>query len=176
MSRIGKQPITIPDGVEVKLDKNFLLIKGPKGELKRKIDKKIKLDISKDDIKVKSDDSALWGLYRSLINNMIQGVTSGFEKKLEIVGVGYKGEVKGNKLVMGLGYSHPVEMEIPKGLEIKVEKQIIGVAGIDKELVGQFSANIKKQRKPDVYKGKGIRYYGEEIKLKPGKKAVGGEL
>lgn len=175
MSRIGRQIIEIPDGVEVKLDKNILIVRGPKGELKRKINKKIKLEI-KEDIKVISKDSALWGLYRSLINNMIIGVVNGFEKKLEIVGIGYKGEVKEDKLIMVLGYSHLVEMEIPKGLEIKVEKEIISVAGIDKELVGQFSANIKKQRKPDVYKGKGIRYQGEEIKLKPGKRAVGGEL
>lgn len=174
MSRIGKQIIEIPDGVEVKLDKNILIVRGPKGELKRKINKKIKLDINQD-IKVSSQDSALWGLYRSLINNMVIGVAKGFEKKLEIVGIGYKGEIKNNKLIMGLGYSHPVEMSIPKELEVKIDKNIISVSGIDNQLVGQFAANTKKQRKPDAYKGKGIRYLGEEIKLKPGKKAMGAE-
>jgi|SRR3989338_8268418 len=170
MSRIGKQEINIPEGVEAKWDQEVLLIKGPKGELQRMIPKKIGLEIG-ETIKLKCEDSAFWGLYRSLIFNMVSGVSQGFEKRLQIVGVGYKAEVKENKLIMGLGYSHSVIMEIPQGLSVKVEGDIIAVSGINKELVGQFSANIKKQRKPDPYKGKGIRYEGEFIKLKPGKKA-----
>jgi len=173
MSRIGKQPIEIPKDVQASLDSNFVIVKGPKGELKQEI--KAQVAIDKDQILVKSDNKALWGLYRTLINNMIQGVTKGFEKQLEIVGVGYKAEIKDKKLIMQLGFSHAVEIEMPKNIEIKVEKNIITISGIDKQLVGQTAAKIRSMKKPEPYKGKGIRYVGEQVKIKPGKKAVGTE-
>lgn len=173
MSRIGKKPIEIPEKVKAKLDNNFIIINGPKGELKQKIPAQI--NVEKNQILVKSDNNALWGLSRTLIANMIEGVVNGFEKKLEIVGVGYKAEIKDNKLIMQLGFSHSVEFEIPENIEIKAEKNIITVSGIDKQLVGQTAASIRDKKKPEPYKGKGIRYIDEIVKLKPGKKAVGAE-
>lgn len=173
MSRIGKKPIEIPQEVEIKFDQNFIVVKGPKGELRQEI--KAKAQIDKDKIIVKSDNGAVWGLSRSLIANMVEGVVNGFSKQLEIVGIGYSGQIKENKLIMKLGFSHLVELDIPKGIEIKVEKNIITIAGIDKQLVGQIAAKIRDKKKPEPYKGKGIRYVGEIIKLKPGKKAIGSE-
>jgi len=171
MSRIGKKPIEIPQGVEIKFDKNFIVVKGPKGELKQEI--KAEVQIDKDKILVKSDNSAVWGLSRSLIANMVEGVVNGFSKQLKIVGIGYSAQVKENKLIMKLGFSHPVEIEIPKDIEIRVEKNIITISGADKQLVGQIAAKIRDTKKPEPYKGKGIRYMREIIKLKPGKKAIG---
>lgn len=171
MSRIGKKPIEIPTGVEIKFDQDFIVVKGPKGELRQKI--KAEVQIDKDKIIVKSDNSAVWGLSASLIANMVEGVVNGFNKQLEIVGIGYSGQVQDNKLIMKLGFSHLVELDIPKGIEIKIEKNIITVTGIDKQLVGQTAAKIRDKKKPEPYKGKGIRYVGEIIKLKPGKKAIG---
>jgi len=119
---------------------------------------------------------ALWGLSRAILANLVKGVTEGYEKKLEIEGVGFRAAVQGNKLVMSLGFSHPVEIEAPPGIDFKVEKNVITVSGIDKELVGQVSADIRSRKKPEPYKGKGIRYQGEVIKIKAGKKAVSSEL
>jgi len=171
MSRIGKKPIEIPENVEIKLAHGFIVVKGPKGELKQEI--KAEVQIDKDKVLVKSDNSAVWGLSRSLIANMVEGVVNGFNKQLEIVGIGYSAQIKENKLIMKLGFSHLIEIEIPKNIEIKVEKNIITVSGADKQMVGQVAAKIRDIKKPEPYKGKGIRYLGEIIKLKPGKKAIG---
>ena len=180
MSRVGKQPIEIPDKVEVKLDGKNIVVKGPKGQLNYNLPEEIGIEIKDKIIKVFPEKHtkrtpALWGLSNRLIFNMIKGVTEGYQKKLEIQGVGYRAELKGKDLVLHLGYSHPVTVSPPSGIEFKVEKNIITVEGIDKQLVGQVAADIRAKRKPDVYKGKGIRYLGEEIKLKPGKKAVTAE-
>jgi large subunit ribosomal protein L6 len=185
MSRIGKQPIEIPEKVEVKIDGNIVVAKGPKGELRRQLPKGIGAKIEEDNIlispKFKKDETdrkvmALWGLSRALVANLVKGVKDGYEKKLEIEGVGYRVAVQGNKLVLNIGFSHPVEIEAPQGIEFKVEKNVIVVSGIDKELVGQTAADVRSRRKPEPYKGKGIRYQGEVIKIKAGKKAVSTEL
>lgn len=178
MSRIGKQPISIPDNVEVKIDGDFLIIKGPKGELSQKIHSDIDIEIKdkKILIKLKSNkNSAIWGTFRALIANMIEGTVKGFEKKLIFEGVGYRASVSNNKLVLNLGYSHPIEVEAPEGIELKVEKNTITISGSDKELVGQVAANIRAKRKPEPYKGKGIRYEDEIIRRKAGKKATAAE-
>lgn len=182
MSRVGKKPVVIPAGVTVELKDETLKIKGPKGELVLAVhpkvtithtDSELTVSVKRPDVKA---EKALWGLFRALINNMVVGVTTGFTKTLEINGVGYKASMSGTKLVMALGYSHPIEMETPKGLETKVEKNIITITGIDRQLVGQFAAEIRSQREPEPYKGKGIKYSDETIRRKAGKvvKAVGG--
>ncbi len=182
MSRIGKKPITIPPGVTAELKDEALTVKGPKGELSlnllpvlkvEKTDSEILVNVSKPELK---QQKALWGLYRSLISNMIAGVTLGFTKILEINGVGFKAEVKGKTIVLNLGYSHAIELDIPSGLEVKVEKNVVTITGIDKQLVGQFAAVIRSKREPEPYKGKGIKYQDEVIRRKAGKvvKAVGG--
>ena len=180
MSRIGKQLIQIPEGVEVKLDNDLVIVKGPKGELKNQIRQEIKVEINDKEIELKpvifrKGTQALWGTYRSHIANMIQGVTQGFEKKLEIVGVGYRANLEGKDLVLNLGYSQPIKMNASEGIEFKAEKNIITVSGIDKQLVGQIAAEIREKRKPEPYKGKGIRYEDEIVRRKAGKKAVGTE-
>ena len=175
MSRIGRKSILIPDGVEVKIEENIVKIKGPKGELSLKVTPEIKIEIVDNKIsfipKIKNKQTnSFWGLTRTLVSNMVKGVTEGFEKKLEIKGVGFKANIEGENLVLNVGYSHPVKIKIPEGLKISVEKNIINVSGIDKELVGQVAANIRKVKKPEPYKGKGIRYLGEVVKKKVGKK------
>ena len=180
MSRIGKQPIEIPDGVDVKIDDNLLIVKGLKGELKQNIHPDLVVEIKDKEIlvnlkKSKKKNSAIWGTFRALIANMVKGTNEGFEKKLIFEGVGYRASVEGKKLVLGLGYSHPVEIETPEGIEFKVEKNTIIVSGIDKQLIGQVAANIRSKRKPEPYKGKGIRYEDEIIRRKAGKKAVSTE-
>ena len=182
MSRIGKKPVPIPAGVTVDLKDETLKVKGPKGELALTIHPKV--TVSKNDseiiVSVKHPDEkserALWGLFRALINNMVVGVTTGFTKILEINGVGYKAASSGKKLVLNLGFSHPIEMEVPPGLEAKVEKNVITITGSDRQAVGQFAAVVRSQRKPEPYKGKGIKYQDEIIRRKAGKvvKAVGG--
>lgn len=174
MSRIGKRPVPIPKGVDVKLDRDILTVKGPKGELKQKIHPKVKIDIGLDEVKVTVDEStksvrALHGLYRVLVNNMVTGVTKGFEKSLEIVGVGYRVELSGRTATFHLGYSHPIEFPLPDGVEAKVERTKITLSAIDKELLGQTAAKIRRLRPPEPYKGKGIRYENEMIKRKAGK-------
>ncbi len=175
MSRIGKRPIPIPKGVQVKIEDNTITVKGPKGELKREIHPDIGAKIQDDKIIVfvkrqTKKSPALHGLFNALIWNMVEGVTKGFQKSLEIVGVGYRAELKGsNKLVLHLGYSHPIEYELPKGISAQVDKNKITVSGIDKELVGQVAAKIRSFRPPEPYKGKGIRYEGEQIIRKAGK-------
>jgi large subunit ribosomal protein L6 len=181
MSKIGKKPITIPDGVQINISEAVFTAKGPKGEQKVEINPRVKLEQKDNQIIVsvkKPDEKAdrsLWGTFRSLINNAILGVTDGFERRLEVVGVGYKAAVSGEKLVLNLGFSHPVEIGIPKGLEVAVEKNSIIVKGVDKQMVGEFAANVRKHRKPEPYKGKGIKYDDEVVRRKAGKvaKAVG---
>ena len=175
MSRIGNKPITVPEGVEVKLEGNRITVKGPKGTLERDIHNNIKVSIEDKTVKVERPNDepqnrSLHGLTRTLINNMINGVLNEYKRELEINGVGYRAQKKGNNLVMNLGYSHPVEMEAPQGITFDVPNpnQII-VRGIDKELVGQTAAVIRTKRPPEVYRGKGIKYAEEHIRRKEGK-------
>jgi large subunit ribosomal protein L6 len=177
MSKIGKKPIEIPKGVEIKIDGSLVSVKGPKGELKKTIVGKFDLKIDDDKFNIATQDTsgrtmALWGLNRALIQNMVKGVSDGFEKVLEFKGVGYKAAVKGKNLELSLGYSHPVTVDAPEGITFTTEKSSIKVSGIDKELVGEMAANIRSKRKPEPYKGSGIRYADEVIKKKAGKKAV----
>ena len=175
MSRIGNKAITVPEGVEVKLDGQNITVKGPKGTLEREIHKNMKVSLENNVIKVERPDDepenrSLHGLTRTLINNMIEGTTKGFERKLEINGVGYRAQKQGTKLVLTLGYSHPVEMDAPEGITFDVPSQTeIIVKGIDKELVGQTAAVIRTKRPPEVYRGKGIKYAEEVIRRKEGK-------
>ncbi|PLX20606.1 50S ribosomal protein L6 [Candidatus Parcubacteria bacterium] len=177
MSRLGKLPIELPQGTQAKIEGDFILIKGAKGELKEKTNKAVNIDISEKEIvvSVKNPDvkkeKAFWGLYRSLINNMVVGVNEGFEKKLEINGVGYKAALQGKKLVLNVGFSHQVDFEIPEGITAQVEGNVISVSGIDKQLVGETAAQIRKVKKPEPYKGKGIKYIDEQIRRKVGKAA-----
>lgn len=175
MSRIGNKPITVPEGVEVKLDERHLTVKGPKGTLERDIHKNITVSIDGNVITVtRPDDEAenrsLHGLTRTLISNMIEGVLNEYKKELQIVGVGYRAQKQGEKLVMNLGYSHPVEMEEPEGITFDVPNaNTIIVRGIDKETVGQTAAVVRTKRPPEVYHGKGIKYSDEHIRRKEGK-------
>ena len=175
MSRIGNKPITVPDGVEVKLDNKHLTVKGPKGTLEREIHKNINVSIEGNVINVTRPDDepenrSLHGLTRTLIANMIEGVLNEYKKELQIVGVGYRAQKQGNKLVMNLGYSHPVEMVEPEGITFDVPNaNTIIVRGIDKEVVGQTAAVVRTKRPPEVYHGKGIKYADEVIRRKEGK-------
>ena len=177
MSRIGNKPITVPEGVEVTLNDNHIVVKGPKGTLEKDLHKNMTVTMEGNTITVtRPNDEAvnrsLHGLTRTLINNMINGVLHEYKRELEINGVGYRAQKKGNNLVMNLGYSHPVEMEVPEGLTVEANGNTeITVKGISKVLVGEFAANIRKVRKPEPYKGKGIRYKDEHIRRKEGKKA-----
>lgn len=180
MSKIGKKPITIPESVEVKLEKKHLEVKGPKGALSLDVHENAKVEIVGREIIVKkaseNDKSklsaAVWGLTRSLVNNMVIGVSEGYEKKLELQGVGYRMAVQGRKIVMALGFSHPVEAEIPEGLDAKMEENnVLSISGIDKQAVGQFAAEVRSLKKAEPYKGKGFRYVGEKVRRKVGKKA-----
>lgn len=179
MSRIGKKTIAVPQGVQVHIDGTLVKVMGPKGELQRIIDSVI--SVSQEDSMItvipKSSEPdkkarSLWGLYRSLINNMVQGVTQGYEKKLEIEGTGYRATVDKNILHLSLGFSHPIQLLIPIGLTCLVEKSVIGISGADKEAVGSFAAAIRKLRPVEPYKGKGVRYQGEVVRRKEGKKAA----
>ena len=176
MSRIGKLAISLPSGVDLKINQNLVTVKGPKGELTYQADPGMILEQEEGTLLVKrpSDERkyrALHGLTRTLINNMVVGVTEGYEKRLEIVGVGYRVLSKGpTKLEFQLGYSHPIIFDAPEGITFNVENPTrLGVAGIDKQLVGEVAANIRKLRKPEPYKGKGVRYAGEHVRRKAGK-------
>ncbi|MBU6415374.1 50S ribosomal protein L6 [Patescibacteria group bacterium] len=177
MSRVGKKPIIIPSGVAVSQESGVAIVKGPKGELRRNMVPEIDFDIGEKEITAKiilktKRSQALWGLYRALLQGMVDGVTKGFEKKLEIEGIGYKAVLDGNNLVFSLGLSHPVRFDAPLGIQFKVEKNVITVSGIDKELVGEIAARIRRLKPPEPYKGKGIHYQGEHIRRKTGKKAT----
>lgn len=178
MSRVGKKSILIPQGIIVNvLQSNIVVVGGPRGELRRSLHPDISLEVKDEKIfvfprKKHKKTSALWGLTRSLVANMVEGVNLGFEKKLEFEGIGYKAAVEGDTLVLQLGFSHPVKFKIPTGIKLSVEKNIISISGIDKELVGQSAAVIRGFRPPEPYKGKGIRYRGEIIRRKAGKKAT----
>ena len=175
MSRIGRAPISVPKGVEVKQAGSIMEVKGPKGTLSQAIPNGIVLQVEGGAINVKRQEDtkhvrSLHGLLRTLITNMVTGVTEGFNKRLEIVGIGYRANLQGRNLQLSLGYSHPVNYAIPEGIEVVVDKQTaITVMGIDKQKVGQVAAEIRGFKKPEPYKGKGIRYVGEQVRRKAGK-------
>ncbi len=176
MSRIGNRIITVPEGVTVDVNDNVVTVKGPKGTLEQKMLKDITMKQEEGKItleRANENAKAMHGTMNALINNMIIGVTKGYEKALEIIGVGYRFNVQGKKLVISAGFSHPVEMQIPEGLTVEAGSNTeITVKGIDKVLVGEFAANIRKVRPPEPYKGKGIRYKDEHVRRKEGKKAA----
>ena len=178
MSRIGNRKLVIPEGVTITEENNVITVKGPKGELTTKLANNISVKVEENTLEVlRSNDNAntkaMHGTINALINNMMTGVTKGYEKGLEIIGVGYRFALKGNVLVINAGYSHPVEMEIPKGITVEVPSNTeVTIKGIDKVLVGEFAANVRKVRQPEPYKGKGIRYKDEHVRRKEGKKAA----
>ena len=177
MSRIGKKVITIPPKTEVSMTSGTLSVKGPLGTIQKKFKEDILITIGANEItlvpkRVTLETRALWGTYASHIMNMIAGVTSPYTKKLILEGIGYKSDVKGDKLVLALGFSHPVNVSIPSNIKVTAEKNLITVTSIDKEAVGEFVANVRSLKKPEPYKGKGMRYEGEIIKRKQGKKTV----
>ena len=177
MSRIGKQPIPVPEGVSVSIETELVRVNGPKGELSERVDGDLKVEQDNGEVRVsrstdRGEHRALHGLTRSLIANMVEGVTNGFEKRLEIQGVGYRAQLQGSKLVLALGYSHPVELNAPEGIDFEVPQPTrVVVRGISKQAVGEVAAIIRKQRPPEPYKGKGIRYEGEYVARKVGKRA-----
>ena len=178
MSRIGKQPVVIPAGVKVAVDQdNVVTVEGPKGKLSQKVAKSITVSVEEGQaVLTRQDDTkenrALHGLYRVLVNNMVVGVSEGFKKELQLVGIGFRSQVSGKKLVLNIGYSHPVEFEIVEGIDVKCNSATeIEISGIDKQLVGEFAANVRASRKPEPYKGKGVRYKDEHVRRKEGKTA-----
>ena len=177
MSRIGKNPVSIPQGVDVNINDNIITVKGKLGELKQEInDIEVNVEdnvISFERSSEKSDQKAKHGLYRALVNNMIEGVTNGFTKELELVGVGYRAKMEGSKLNLTLGFSHPVSYQIPEGIKVTTPTQTeISIKGVDKQKVGQVAAELRSIRPPEPYKGKGVRYKDEKITLKETKKQV----
>lgn len=179
MSRYGKTPISLPKGVDIKQAKNTVSVKGPKGELSLDMEKGVSLNIGDETIHIScegkfNNPAAVQGLYRSLVNNMVIGVTTGFEKRLTLIGVGFRAAVKGNSLDLQLGFSHPSVLEIPAGIQVTVEKSTtIIIHGSDKQSVGQFAATVRSLRPPEPYKGKGVRYENEYVRKKAGKAAKG---
>lgn len=175
MSRIGKKPINIPQGVEVKIENNTLKVKGPKGEAILVIPDKIKLEISDNLLRVipeiiNKDTRALWGTTRAHVNNLIKGVNDGFTKELELEGVGYRVSLENDNVVLKVGYINLINLKIPEGINVEIDKNIIKISGISKEKVGQFTAKIKSVKPVEPYKGKGIHYVGERVRRKAGKK------
>jgi len=178
MSRIGNKPVTLPEKVKVNINGNEIVVSGPLGSVKRKFDPRISVAVENNNVIVKTDSpelGAIQGTTRALINNMVRGVTAKFEKKLEIQGVGYKSQLTGKKLIMQLGYSHPVEFNIPADVDIAIDQKglIITLQSCDREKLGFIASYIRNSKSPDPYKGKGVRYVGEYVKKKPGKAAVG---
>ncbi len=176
MSKIGKRPIPIKENVTISQKKGQVVVKGPKGEIRYSLPRAIKLEETDGQLWVRPQNNsretaALWGLWRSLLANAVAGVTEGFRKELEMVGVGYKVQKKGDNLELDVGYSHSVVYPIPEGVTVEIDQGVIRVEGIDKQKVGQVAAEIRAVRPPEPYKGKGIRYVGEHVKLKPGKAA-----
>ncbi len=182
MSRVGKKPITIPNGVKVEFKDSALEVNGPKGKLVVSVHPKVQVNVADNTVTIDIQNKnvkferALWGLTRALIANAVSGVVSGYEKKLEINGVGYRGAIAGKTINLALGFSHPVIVTIPEGLSATIDKNVITINGIDKQLVGEFAAKIRSLKKPEPYKGKGIKYSDEVVRRKAGKvvKAVGG--
>lgn len=182
MSRIGNKPISIPEGVTVNIDKNVVNVKGPKGELSQVIDPDITVAMEEGEVKLsrpteQKRHKSLHGLYRSLVNNMVEGVSEGYKKELELVGVGYKASVQGHVLELVLGYSHNIFFEVPEEISVKAEtlkgkNPIVTLEGYDKQLIGQVAAKLKSLRQVEPYKGKGIRFVGENIRRKAGKAAA----
>jgi len=182
MSRIGRLPITVPAGVDITLDGRVITVKGPKGTLTRQLPPRMEIAQDGDVLTVSRPtenklDKSLHGLTRTLVNNMVVGVTTGYRKGLEIVGVGYRAQKVGDKLTLALGYSHPIEIDPPEGISFELETPLkLAVVGIDKELVGQIAARVRATRKPEPYKGKGVRYAGEKVRRKAGKAGkIGGK-
>jgi large subunit ribosomal protein L6 len=177
VSRIGRKPIEVPDGVDVQVSPGHVTVKGPKGELDQDLNGEMKVELAEGTLTVerptdRGEHRALHGLTRSLIANMVQGVTEGYEKRLEIQGVGYRAQLRGKALELSLGFSHPVSVEAPEGIEFEVPQPTeVIVRGIDKQQVGQVAADIRKRRPPEPYKGKGVRYAGEQVTRKVGKRA-----
>lgn len=180
MSRIGKKIRTIPQGVTVDLKGDLLVIKGPKGQLSLKLHPRVTVAVTDGQLTVSviseenTKDKALWGTFSSIIENMLEGVTVGFKKQLEINGVGYKANLKGESLVLEVGFSHPVELKPEAGIKFEVDKNVITVSGIDKQMVGEMAAQIRSTKKVEPYKGKGIKYVGEVVRRKAGKTAAKG--
>lgn len=177
MSRIGKRTINLPEKTEIQLSEGFMSVKGPLGELKRELHPLIEVVVEGREVTVKPkkeniESKALWGTYASHLTNMVRGVNTPFEKKLILEGIGYKSEVRGDKIAFALGFSHPVEVAIPAGLKVTAEKNNITISGSDKELVGAFASQIRALKKPEPYKGKGMRYSDEVIARKQGKKSA----
>lgn len=176
MSRIGKQPVLVPSGVDITLNGNAVAVKGPKGELNAVLNDLVSIEKNDEGVLISPKDKSqsarsFWGLSRSLVANLIAGVSEGFEKKLELVGVGYRAQVQGQKLKLSLGFSHDVDYPLPEGIKAECPSQTeITISGIDKQKVGQVAAEIRSYRKPEPYKGKGVRYVGEYIFRKEGKK------
>lgn len=174
MSRVGKKPIAIPKGVEIKLEDRTLTVKGPKGTLSRSVHPKVNVQVQDQEVTVTIDGASkdlksLHGLHRALIANMVTGVTKGFERGLEIVGVGFKADLSGRTAVLNVGFSHPVNFSLPEGIDAKIEKTRISLAGIDKELLGLTASKLRDIKSPEPYKGKGIKYAEEYIRRKAGK-------
>lgn len=177
MSRIGKKPIIVPEKTEVSISEGMIVVKGPKGELKRALHPVLEVkndgkEVTVNPKKETLESRALWGTFASHISNMVSGVNTPFEKKLILEGIGFKSEVKGKELHLALGFSHPVVVAIPEGITVTAEKNLITISGIDKELVGSFAAQVRALKKPEPYKGKGMRYENEVIRRKQGKKSV----
>jgi len=188
MSRVGKKPILIPDGVEVKVQGNKVTVKGQKGEISKDFQPEINIEIKEGKVFVfprkETSESkkmpgrkaklvkSLWGMSRMMIENMVKGVVEDFEKKLEIEGVGFKAEVVGQEIVLSVGYSKPVNIKIPDGLKVSVQKNVIAISGMEKDLIGQFASTLRKIKPAEPYKGKGLKYEGEKIRRKVGKKVV----
>lgn len=178
MSRIGKKEIILPAGTEVSVVSSELIVKGKGGTLKKMVHPAIAIKVEGSNVKVEPANSsrlakALWGTYASHVSNMVQGVNTPFVKKLQVEGIGYRAELTGKSLKLSVGFSHPVLMEVPEGLTVLVEKNIITISGADKETLGQFAASVRAVKKPEPYKGKGIRYEGEVVRQKAGKKVAG---
>lgn len=179
MSKIGKKPLVIPQGVEVDLKETVVQVKGPKGTLDLNLPYGVKVEKNESELVFSILDDQyknLWGLARTLVANMVEGVSNGYEKKLLIIGVGYSAKVEGKTLVLSLGYAHKVNFPIPEGIEIRTEQDpkgntVVFISGISKELVGEVAAKVRSMKKPEPYKGKGIRYFDEFVKIKPGKSA-----
>jgi large subunit ribosomal protein L6 len=181
MSRLGKLPIKFNNNTQVRIEKNFIIVKGAKGELKQELHPFITVNVGEGELfvaikeGVSRKDNALWGLFWSLINNMVKGVTDGFSKKLELKGVGYKMAIAGQKITLNVGFSHPVDFVLPVGISGKIETNVLTIEGIDKQVVGEISAQIRKIKKPEPYKGKGIKYVDEVIIRKEGKTSAKGK-